>query len=30
LVLGELKELSKAEELVLEWEVELLELGLVE
>jgi hypothetical protein len=29
-VLGELKELSKAEELVLEWEVELLELGLVE
>jgi len=29
-VLGEVKELSKAEELVLEWEVELLELGLVE
>lgn len=29
-MLGELKELSKAEELVLEWEVELLELGLVE
>ena len=30
MVLGEVKELSKAEELVLEWEVELLELGLVE